>query len=318
MAEPAPAVVRPAARWGTAAALGAVVLFNGALDPFPLVVLPLATLLLGFLLKTLRATLFAGILLFWVFALTPQSSGWSLLARGWALALGGLFVLLVLWRPRWPFFPRALLAIAATMSGALAWLFLAGTYEGAAWAVAEHFRAISASTAAGIGQVLPDSSWAESIAAAAAAAAPMQAKLFPALLALQSLAALGLAWWAFLRLGTRPPRWRSFGRLRNFRFNDQLVWVMIAGLLLVVLPLGSLASGAGVNTLVFMGGLYAVRGLAVFVFLAGTAPSIGSVLFGVLATIFLYPLVLTGALLVGLGDTWLDVRTRAAASPSRK
>ena len=56
-------------------------------------------------------------------------------------------------------------------------------------------------------------------------------------------------------------------------------------------------------------------GLGVFVFLAGGAPSFLTVMFGALMAIFLYPLVLTAAVLVGLGDTWLDVRGRAAAAP---
>ena len=66
-----------------------------------------------------------------------------------------------------------------------------------------------------------------------------------------------------------------------------------------------------------MGGLYALRGLAVFVFLVGGAPTLFTVIFGVLAAIFLYPLVLTAAVLVGLGDTWLDVRARAVAAGPR-
>ena len=75
-----------------------------------------------------------------------------------------------------------------------------------------------------------------------------------------------------------------------------------------------MAGRAGWNALFFMGSLYALRGVAVFLFLVSGAPTILSVIFGVLAALFLYPLVLTAALLVGLGDTWLDVRSRVAAA----
>ena len=34
--------------------------------------------------------------------------------------------------------------------------------------------------------------------------------------------------------------------------------------------------------------------------------------FGVIALIFLYPVAFTAALLMGVGDTWLDVRRRVA------
>jgi hypothetical protein len=82
--------------------------------------------------------------------------------------------------------------------------------------------------------------------------------------------------------------------------------------MLVVLPLGELASRLGYNALLFMGALYALRGLGVFVFLSGGAPSFLTIVFVGLAVVFLYPLVLTAVLLVGVGDTWLDVRARAA------
>jgi len=145
--------------------------------------------------------------------------------------------------------------------------------------------------------------------------AELQWTLFPALLGLRSLAALGLAAWFAGRLrGPAAPALR-LRPLRDFRFNDQLVWLLIAGLALVALPLGAAATRAGYNALAFMAAMYAVRGVGIFVFLAGGAPTLLSVLFGAFALIFLYPLVLTAAVLLGLGDTWLDVRGRAALAP---
>jgi hypothetical protein len=86
---------------------------------------------------------------------------------------------------------------------------------------------------------------------------------------------------------------------------------------LAVSPLGEGAARAGYNLLLFMSALYALRGLAVFVFLARGAPTATSIVLGALATLLFYPVVFTAALLVGLGDTWLDVRGRVVAAASR-
>ncbi|HKJ91950.1 MAG TPA: DUF2232 domain-containing protein, partial [Longimicrobiales bacterium] len=137
-------------------------------------------------------------------------------------------------------------------------------------------------------------------------AAALQARLYPALLALASVAALGLAWWAYRRLVARES---PLGLLRDFRFSDDLVWVLIGGLVLVVAPLGDVATRAGLNVLVFMIALYALRGLAVLLALVGT-PSILGTIVAVLAALLLYPIVMTGAVLLGITDTWLDLRTR--------
>ena len=101
---------------------------------------------------------------------------------------------------------------------------------------------------------------------------------------------------------------------REFRFNDQLVWLLIAGLALVLLPLGPVETRVGYNLILFMTVLYALRGVGVFLFLAVGASSLLMIVFGALAAIFLYPLILGAAILIGLGDTWLDVRGRAVAA----
>jgi hypothetical protein len=78
-------------------------------------------------------------------------------------------------------------------------------------------------------------------------------------------------------------------------------------------PAALLWTRLAVNVLVFMGALYALRGLAIFVYLAEGTRSILAMIFGVLVLIFLYPVVVTGALLMGISDTWLDVRNRPIA-----
>ena len=60
-----------------------------------------------------------------------------------------------------------------------------------------------------------------------------------------------------------------------------------------------------------MAALYAVRGLAVILSLFGS-PSVLGTLFGILVFLMLYPIVMATTLMVGLTDTWLDLRARRA------
>ena len=61
-----------------------------------------------------------------------------------------------------------------------------------------------------------------------------------------------------------------------------------------------------------MGALYALRGAAVVLFLNGGLSLLGGVLVA-LAMVLMAPVVLAAALLIGLSDTWLDVRTKVRA-----
>ena len=95
--------------------------------------------------------------------------------------------------------------------------------------------------------------------------AVLQWKLFPALLGLQSLAALALASWgvARLRAGGRGPL-QPAPAARVPLQRPARLGARSRGLVLLVLPLGGAATRVGYNALFFMGGLYALRGLAVF------------------------------------------------------
>jgi hypothetical protein len=130
--------------------------------------------------------------------------------------------------------------------------------------------------------------------------------MFPALLGLASLSALGVAWWLFQRLSrNREP---GIGPLTEFTFNDQLVWILILGLVLL-LGFSGFLGRAGTNTVVFMGALFALRGMAVWLFFSGGLSIWGVLLFAV-ALVFFAPLIAAGAFVFGLGDTWLDLRAR--------
>lgn len=134
---------------------------------------------------------------------------------------------------------------------------------------------------------------------------------FPALLALETLGALGLAWALYHRVG-RARIGAPLARLREFRFNDQFVWGLVSGLVFVVVPgLGSVRE-MGANLLVFFGALYALRGAGVALFFL--AP--GSVMTVILVSLSVLFAGAAGVIFVGLGlgDTWLDWRRRARPS----
>jgi hypothetical protein len=90
------------------------------------------------------------------------------------------------------------------------------------------------------------------------------------------------------------------------------VWLFLTGLALVVLGAGEGWTSAGSNAVVFMGGLYALRGVAVLLFINGGVTGLG-ILFVVIGMLLLPPVLLLGALIVGVGDTWLDLRSKAIA-----
>jgi hypothetical protein len=134
---------------------------------------------------------------------------------------------------------------------------------------------------------------------------------YPALLALESLAALALAWAVYHRI-SRARIGEPLSRLPDFRFSDQLAWGLIAGALLVLLrPTGDWAA-LGLNLLVFFGALYALRGLAVVAWYVRTlrvsAPAITAL--ALIAALLSAPASF-GLALIGLTDSWVDWRSRA-------
>ncbi|HEX7545443.1 MAG TPA: hypothetical protein VF368_01875 [Gemmatimonadaceae bacterium] len=140
-------------------------------------------------------------------------------------------------------------------------------------------------------------------------AAPAAAStLFPSMLALESLVALAIAWAVYHRIGRGrlgPP----LAALKDFRFSDQFVWGLVAGLALIVVPGFASMRAVGANLLVFFGALYALRGVGVGLWFLSPGPVMMAllILFGVV-----FPPVL-GVVGVGLGvgDTWLNWRARA-------
>jgi hypothetical protein len=228
--------------------------------------------------------------------------------RAWSVLLAGGFVALTMVAPAWRLSSRALGAV--TGAGAVASALLAVRTD--AWgaldsAITSEVHASSdqaLATLTTFGRGTPPS---EAVVTAMQQLAETQASVFPALVALASMAALGVAWWIRTRLIGEGDQ--GLGPLRDFRFNDHLVWLFVAGLLLLFAQWGDALVRVGSNALVFMAALYMLRGAAVFVFLSGGMSLLGFVTV-VVGLIVAAPVLMGMAMLLGVGDTWLDLRSR--------
>jgi hypothetical protein len=257
------------------------------------------------------------------------------LARGWSLVLAGAFGLVCLFGARRPFFPRALVSL--TMSLGLALMMSAiGPVRGEHMqqAVSEELRHRNNETMSTLNTFIGQhpKEW-NSLVGRVPQLGEMPAEtekqlgllaevgqaLYPSLLALESIIALAIAWSMYHRL-SRSRLGPPLGQLRDFRFNDQLVWGLIVGLTIVFLPTLASLRVFGRNLLVFFGALYAVRGLGVLSwFMAPGALAVTAmigfamlwwpVLNAIAALGFLFLAI--AAFGLGLGDTWADWRSRA-------
>ena len=153
----------------------------------------------------------------------------------------------------------------------------------------------------------------ETVNASLLAGIRMVSGFLPGLVLLQSLAALALAWALYHRLA-REPRSEPLGRLAGFRFNDHLIWGVALSLVVVLLPRLAGARALGGNLLLFFGGLYLVRGVAVLAAVAVATGFTGALAYVIvlLFSVFLMPVVALTALALGLTDTLVDWRLRLA------
>ncbi|MDT8340932.1 MAG: DUF2232 domain-containing protein [Longimicrobiales bacterium] len=299
--------------WVRALGLGLVLLSGGVAGPFPLVAVPFL-LLVVFLPVRRRFVLLLGLLVALRLAIPVGGGGLWYVERGWAVLAGGWFVALTLVAPSLRLSHRVLATVGgAGVSAGLALAFQPGWWGVIDWQVRQRVLEGMGQALALLGEVTRGGEVARELEASVLRSVEVQAALFPAILGLTTAAGLALAWWGYCRLAVN--RHGALGPVRNFRFEDQLVWVFIAGLLMVVLALGEGWTRAGSNTLVFMGALYALRGFGVLLFLSGGLTLLGGVLV-TLGMLFMAPVLLAAATLVGLGDTWLDIRARAG-SPAR-
>ena len=288
--------------------------------------------------RLLLAVAWVGLAAWVTFRQQPGVDAFDNLVRGWSLVLAGSFGLVCLFGARRTFFPRALIAL--TISLALALMMSAlGPVSGdhISRSVREELVRRNGETMrmlnTFIGQYPKE--WNELVqrmprmgqlpAETEKGLAQITEEgrlLYPSLLALESIAALALAWAVYHRLARArlgPP----LGALRDFRFNDQLVWGLIVGLTIVFLPTMSSVRILGRNLLVFFGALYAVRGLGVLSwFMAPGALAISATVgFAMLFWPVLNAIAALGFLFLGIaavglgiGDTWADWRNRARGS----
>lgn len=294
--------------WGRAGALCLAALLLSVFAPLALVSIPFACLVFSSPVKRVLPVM-AGALGMVVALAGATRSGLWYVERGWTIILGGCFAAVTM---RWParrFLPRALLAMA--ISGAGAWAALGLSPR--RWAIIDRMVASrlqdGVSTSLEALRVLRDGApLPGTVVSTVFQAAEWQSDLFPAMLGLSSLAALGTAWWLYVRLvrGTGE----GLGPLADFRFNDQFVWMLVAGAALFILQPDGGTGRAGLNLLAFTGALYALRGAGVVVALTRGISAFGWVLLA-LAFLLLAPFLFIAALCIGLGDTWVDIRARA-------
>lgn len=306
MQSPSPAPEKARRGWPRAAALFAVTLVTSVAQPSVLMAVPYLALALVLGVRRPRVLLVAMLAAVVAFVGVPQDGGWYI-ERGWVLLVAGWFAALTLRRPRSAFSHRAMGAVAG--AGAVAAAVLAGrsgAWGALEWVVQDRMTQGVATALDAVRLMRGGQGLSPALVTAVYGAVERQIQVFPAVLGLASMAALGVAWWSYVRLSADNDQ--AVGPLKDFRFNDHLVWVFIGGLLMLVLRWGGVAR-VGANAVVFMGALYAVRGAAVMLFLSGGLSLFGYVLL-VVGVVLVPPLVLTGAMVVGISDTWLDVRKR--------
>ncbi len=259
----------------------------------------------------------------------PVAGGLRAFEHGWALMVGACFGWSCLPAGGRPFFGRVLPAIA--IAGVVIMALVAWRTPAGGTGLASRFEEtldLRRGQALMVWQDrVRDPSWmalgarvpsvvrsAERTAAWLASAEP-PVRILPALLVLETLAALALAWALWHRL-TRTRLGPPLAPLSQFRFSDQLVWGLVAGATLVLLPSLEGWYDVGVNLLVVFGALHALRGLGVLLWwlperwavlpllvMLVCLPLLGPV--PVLATVAVL------ALGLGLGDTWRDFRRTA-------
>jgi hypothetical protein len=234
------------------------------------------------------------------------------LERAWVVLLtAGVAIVLIATRAR-RYAAASLLAVAGAGGAAGVLMVMTGLTWGKVAGLVEHHYFLLARTLVDL--VAPVGNPArEMINDSVIAGIRMLSGFLPGLVLLQSLAALGLAWALYHRIA-REPRSEPLGQLTVFRFNDHLIWGVALSLAVVLLPRLGWARALGGNLLLFFGGLYMVRGVAVLAAVAAATGFTGLLAYIVvlLVTVFLLPVVALMALALGLTDTLVDWRTRLA------
>jgi len=295
--------------WLRAGVLCILVLLTSTARPSVLVAVPFL-LLVG--TNTLRgyAILGASLIAIIIVMVGPYDGMWYL-ERGWALLLGGCFVGLSIARPKMKISDRALEAVfGALVLAAILMTLMSGAWNIVDWVISDRVRATVAQVIALGGS----EGLAPALITALYQTADAQILIFPALTALASMSALLLSWWLFIFFSGRSEE--ALGSVKNFRFNDHLIWMLVVGLFLLFTRWNEPLQRLGSNAVVFIGALCAVRGAAVIVFITGGFSVLGYAM-TLLGLVIVTPIVLGGAVLIGIADIYLDFRKRSEQLAAR-
>ena len=306
--------------------LGAIAYLGIAfVSPFALVAVPLAVYLVAqrparrdAIVAVLVAAAAASL------ALAGPADPFAALEGAWLVLLAGALGIVLVARPGRSFVPTALLvlALAAGAAALLVWLTPLSWPE-VTWRVTRHFGLQARMLLGQIAQAAEAAggdapAFVATLERSVESGIRMASGVFPALLLLQSFAALALAWTLYQRVA-RAPQGAPLARLREFRFDDNLIWGIVLALVGILVPRIVGVGLLGGNLAVFFGGLYTVRGVAVVAALAAAAGIEGllATAGATLIVLFLAPLAAMAALALGVTDTWVDWRRRLkrAAGP---
>jgi hypothetical protein len=277
---------------------------------------PLALLLLLSRPRTVREWLWiaASVALAFVFLGLPVTLA-DRTVRAAGAFFTGAFVMTSLLDGR-SLFNRALLAVTVATGATVAWFVALGirwndlraSIVATQWAT---YRALMPSLPElpPVGADIGSGSQAQ-LAADLARGIATAVDVWPAIHAIFALAGGWLAWTWYHRLATAPIG-KAPPSFRQFTFSDHLVWLVIVSGAATLAPLPASVSLAAGNVLLFLLALYAGRGLAVIQTALVPAP-IGLAIVLSIAAVLLLPLALIVATLIGLADTWLDLRRRMA------
>ncbi|MFL5507304.1 MAG: DUF2232 domain-containing protein, partial [Gemmatimonadales bacterium] len=233
-------------------------------------------------------------------------------ARAFVVVLIGAWLVLLVIRPGRAV-QRSLLAVGVALAVTFGWLVALGFQWGDLEAAAARALSDVLLTQAHAIEKLGGGSDLGATMLDVAGQARAMARLFPAGIALAALAGLALAWRGHFWLSARP-----LGAVpapfSAFTFSDQVIWLLVAALALVLIPADPWLEPVqqlGTNLLLVVTALYVVRGAAVLRATAGRV-STPFALVAFLIAVLMFVFVAGGLSLLGVADTWLDFRRRAA------
>ena len=295
--------------WLRAGVLFVLVLLTSTARPSVLVAVPFL-MLVATNLPHRYAILSATLIAMLIVMIGPYDGMWYL-ERGWALLLGGSFVGLSIVHPKMKISDRALEAVfSALMVLVILMTLIPGAWNVVDWVISDRVSATVAQVIA-----LGGSEWlTPAFISALYQTAEVQVLIFPALTALASMSALLLSWWLFTLFSGRSEE--VLGSVKNFRFNDHLIWIFVVGLFLLFTRWSEPLQRVGSNAVVFIGALCAVRGAAVIVFITGGFSVLGYAM-TIFGLVIVPPIVLGGAILIGIADIYLDFRKRSEQLAAR-